>query len=284
MPSHYVWTPRGYVFAEGHWDYSLERRGVLFAPVYFPRSVYERAGFSYSPSIVIDIGMLQVSLFTYPRYSHYYFGDYYDDAYLRIGIYPRFESERSHTWYDPIYEYDRWQNRRTEPRWEEHERHEYDLRRADKDLRPARTYREMETRLAKLPEPQRRDLQMARPLTAVVAAKATPLKLRADQQRHTKEDRHAGDRRAEVPRGAQPLGVHGDGAEDSPTTHGTQRPCDATDRAQGAGAHTRGGQEFGESTPGAHAAIRFAACGPGDQAGDGEDPQAADHRQAGQFG
>ena len=90
VPSHYTWTPRGYVFAEGHWDYSLDRRGVLFAPVYFPRSVYERAGFSYSPSIVIDIGMLQVSLFAYPRYSHYYFGDYYDDAYLRIGIYPRF--------------------------------------------------------------------------------------------------------------------------------------------------------------------------------------------------
>ncbi len=175
VPSHYTWTPRGYVFAEGHWDYSLDRRGVLFAPVYFPRPIHERAGFSFSPSIVIDIGMLQFSLFAYPRYSHYYFGDYYDDAYLRIGIYPRFESERSHTWYDPIYRYDRWQNRRTEPRWEEHERHEYDLRRADKDLRPARTYHEMETRQARLPEPQRRDLQTAQPLTAVVAAKATPL-------------------------------------------------------------------------------------------------------------
>ncbi len=175
VPSHYIWTPRGYVFAEGHWDYSLDRRGVLFAPVYFQRPIYERAGFSYSPSIVIDIGMLQLSLFAYPRYSHYYFGDYYDDAYLRIGIYPRFESERSHTWYDPFYTYDCWQNRHTEPRWEEHERHEYDLRRADKDLRPARTYHEMETRQARLPEPQRRDLQVARPLTVVVAARATPM-------------------------------------------------------------------------------------------------------------
>ena len=44
VPSHYVWTPRGYVFVAGHWDYSLERRGVLFAPVYFPRSVYARCG------------------------------------------------------------------------------------------------------------------------------------------------------------------------------------------------------------------------------------------------
>jgi hypothetical protein len=176
VPSHYTWTPRGYVFAEGHWDYSLDRRGILFAPVYFPRPVYERVGFSYSPSIVIDTGMLQFSLFAYPRYSHYYFGDYYDDAYLRIGIYPRFWSERNAGWYDPFYKYDRWQNRRTEPRWEEHERHEYDLRRADKDLRPPRTYHEMEARQARLPEAQRRDPQMARPLTAVVANKATPLR------------------------------------------------------------------------------------------------------------
>ena len=151
VPSHYIWTPRGYVFSPGHWDYSLERRGVLFAPVYFPRSVYIRRGFSYSPSIVINIGILRLNLFTCPRYSHYYFGDYYDDVYLRVGIFPRFESERSRIWYDPIYVYDRWHNRRTEPRWEEHERHEYDIRRADRNLRPPRTYREMEKRQALIP-------------------------------------------------------------------------------------------------------------------------------------
>lgn len=173
VPSHYIWTPRGYVFSPGHWDYSLERRGMLFAPVYFPRSVYVRAGFSYSPNIVISIGMLQVNLFTCPRYSHYYFGDYYDDVYLRVGIFPRFESERFHTWYDPIYVYDRWHNHRTEPRWEDHERNEYNLRRADRDLRPPRTYHEMETRQARMPEQQRKNIRMARPLTEVVASRAT---------------------------------------------------------------------------------------------------------------
>jgi hypothetical protein len=175
-PSHYVWTPRGYVFVAGHWDYPLERRGVLFAPVYFPRSVYVRVGFHYSPSIVVDVGALTVSLFVYPRYCHYYFGDYYDNAYFSIGIYPWFECERIHTWYDPIYVHDRWQHRRTEPRWEERERHDYDLRRADKNLRPARTYHEMETRLARALESQRKNLQVAQPLSAVVASKETPLK------------------------------------------------------------------------------------------------------------
>ena len=175
-PSHYRWTPRGYVFEAGHWDYSLDRRGVLFAPVYFPRSVYSRPGFSYSPTIAIDVGILSVHLFAYPRYSHYYFGDYYDDAYLRVGIYPRFESQRRHTWYDPIYTYDRWHYGRTDNRWEEHQRQQYDSRRSDKNLRPARTYREMETRTARMPEAQRRNVQLARPLPTIVASKASPLK------------------------------------------------------------------------------------------------------------
>ena len=176
VPSHYLWTPRGYIFVRGRWDYPLEQRGVLFAPVYFPRPVYQRPGFSFSASIVIDIGRLQFSLFTCPRYCHYYFGDYFDDFYIGIGIYPRFECEHRHTWYDPIYEYDRWHFRRTDPRWEEHQRNEYDLRRANKDLRPPRTYHEMEARLAKLPEPQRRDVRMAEPMSAFVAAKTTPMK------------------------------------------------------------------------------------------------------------
>ena len=176
VPSHYVMTPRGYIFAEGHWDYSLENRGVLFAPIGFPVSVYGRAGFSYCPSVVIDIGLLRASLFAYPRYCHYYFGDYYDDAYLSIGIFPWFDSRRHHTWYDPIYENDRWRHQRTEPRWEEHERDHYNRFRADKNLRPARTFREQESRLAKLPEPQRRSLQVAQPLSAAVANRKAPIK------------------------------------------------------------------------------------------------------------
>ncbi len=175
-PSHYVWTPRGYVFVVGHWDYSLERRGVLFAPVYIPRHVYLRPGFSLSLGVVLDIGRFQFGLFTCPRYSHYYFGDYYDDIYINIGIYPRFECVRRHTWYDPIYEHDRWSHRKTEPRWEEHERHQYDMRRGDKDLRPPRTYHEMEERQSRLPESKRRDIQVAEKFSTVVADKARPMK------------------------------------------------------------------------------------------------------------
>jgi hypothetical protein len=176
VPSHYIWTPRGYVFSEGHWDYPLEDRGVLFAPVYFPPSVYSRSGYSYSPNIVLDLGVLVANLFTYPRYDHYYFGDYYDDAYLSIGIFPRYDVEQNHTWYDPTYVYDRWHHR-DNPRWAENERNDYDRRHANTDLRPPRTYREMEVRQAnRLPEQQQNNYRMAEPLTAIVAHKGTALK------------------------------------------------------------------------------------------------------------
>jgi WXXGXW repeat (2 copies) len=174
-PSHYNWTPRGYVFVAGHWDYPTEDRGVLFAPVYFPHAVYARVGFSYSPSIVLDIGLLVADMFSYPRYSHYYFGDYYDDSYLRIGIFPRFDCVRLHTWYDPGYQYDRWRNRRTDPKWEERQRQDYDHRRADATLRPPRTYRDLEARKAKLPEPQRRGIELAGPMRTIVERQARPI-------------------------------------------------------------------------------------------------------------
>lgn len=176
VPSHYILTPRGYVFAEGHWDYSLDRRGVLFAPVYIPSAVYLRAGFTFSPGIVVDLGLLRVSLFTYPRYSHYFFGDYYDNVYLSIGIFPWFESRRYHTWYDPIYEHDRWQHHRVEPRWEEHERDEYLRRCNNRDLRPAHTFREQEIRLTRMPESQRRSSQLTRSLEVSVSTKNASIK------------------------------------------------------------------------------------------------------------
>lgn len=175
-PTHCVWTPRGYVFVDGHWDYALERRGVLFAPVCFPGRVGVGMAFSFTPSITLDIGVVSASLFACPRYEHYYFGDYYDDAYVRIGIYPWFDCVRLGTWYDPVFLYARWDHGRTDPRWEERERHEFTLRHDDRNLRPARTYREQEARVARLPEAQRLSHQLARPLSAVAASPSAAMK------------------------------------------------------------------------------------------------------------
>ncbi len=164
IPSHYSWTPYGYVFVSGYWDYNLTTRGVLYAPVYFPRRFYRIPGYSYSLSVIVDLGNLQFSLFSDPLYCHYFFGDYYSDVYVGLGIYPWFEFGTRHTWYDPLYEYDRWHYNRTIPHWGEHVRQEYDLRRRDASLRPPRTYRELETRLSRTPERDRSDFRMVEPL------------------------------------------------------------------------------------------------------------------------
>src|SRR5207244_872753 len=35
VSARYTWTPAGCLFVEGHWDYPLRERGLLFAPVAF---------------------------------------------------------------------------------------------------------------------------------------------------------------------------------------------------------------------------------------------------------
>jgi hypothetical protein len=176
IPSHYVWTPRGYVFIAGRWDYPLARRGVLFTPYHIPRPLYLRPGFSLSLGVVVDLGLLEVNLFTFPRYCHYYFGDYYGSVYIGLGIYPQFEWRRFRTWYDPLYVHSRWRHHETAQAWYDHERHQYDLRLNDRALRPPRTYRDMEERLARAPEAQRRDLTVVRHMNTVVRSGNEPFK------------------------------------------------------------------------------------------------------------
>ena len=203
VPSHYIWTPRGYVLANGHWDYTLEHRGVLFAPAYFPRHSYQRPGFTFALSIVLDFGNLEAGLFTRPRYNHYYFGDYYDSSYISIGIFPWFEFDQRHTWYDPIYVQARWRHHKREPQWVQHNRQEYDRRRSDRSLRPPRTYREMESRASKMSEPRRKNFEIAAPITRVAASRSTQLtyerikpEVRKQLPKHADEVRKFGQERS----------------------------------------------------------------------------------------
>ena len=116
VPAHYVWAPRGYVYVDGYWDYSVGRRGVLFAPVFFDANVYAQQGFSYSPAVVINPAVFASQLFLRPNYQHYYFGDYYGSNYAAAGFYPWFSYNSSRFGYDPIYAQQRWQHRQ-DPKW-----------------------------------------------------------------------------------------------------------------------------------------------------------------------
>jgi len=139
IPAHYVWAPRGYVFVDGYWDYSIGRRGVLFAPVYFSAGVYGRRGFSYSPTTVIDLGVFASHLFLRPQYQHYYFGDYYAANYRGAGFYPSYAINTGRFGYDPIYAHDRWQHRQ-DIGWEQRQQADFENRRDHENLRPPQTW------------------------------------------------------------------------------------------------------------------------------------------------
>ena len=139
IPAHYVHAPRGYVFVEGYWDYSVGRRGVLFAPVHFAANTYTRPGFSYSPATVIDLGAFVDNLFLRPRYQHYYFGDYYAANYQTAGYYPSYSVNAGRYGYDPIFAHERWQHRQ-DGQWEQQMAATYLNRRDHAEARPPRIW------------------------------------------------------------------------------------------------------------------------------------------------
>jgi hypothetical protein len=175
VPAQYISTPRGWVYVEGYWDYPLNRRGMAFLPVYCPPRVYGRADFRYSPLIVLDLDILTLNLFSSPQRHHYYFGDYYGSEYSREGFHPWYAASERHDWYDPIFVHEQWRHRDDE-KWVQSQRVAYEQRRDDKAVRPARTYEAMRAQVARLPERERQQVQVARPMKEVVAAKTTPFK------------------------------------------------------------------------------------------------------------
>lgn len=145
VPSRYVWTPNGCVFVPGHWDIVMQRRGLVFAPVYFEPAVYARPRFTYMPRIVLSANVFNVHLFCRPRYYHYYFGDYYDPGYERYGIMPWFTYHEYRHGYEPFFVYSRWYyHRHHYADWEQRLRRWHNYRVAHVDFRPPHTFIEMQ--------------------------------------------------------------------------------------------------------------------------------------------
>jgi WXXGXW repeat (2 copies) len=135
MPAHYVWTPSGYLFVEGHWDYAVERRGVIFAPVVFRPGVVITPGYVYSPAIAMDFSVCTGCLFCRPGFGCYCFGDYYGGPAVTVGIYPWFAFGR--VGYDPLFAYYSWH---FGPAWRDRLVVDYRFRLAHFDARPPRTF------------------------------------------------------------------------------------------------------------------------------------------------
>ena len=86
VPAHFRATPGGYLFIDGYWDYPLERRGVLFAPVYLTPVVLNRRAFVYTPAFAVSNQGLYGALFVRRGWSSYYFGDYFEPRYTTLGF------------------------------------------------------------------------------------------------------------------------------------------------------------------------------------------------------
>jgi hypothetical protein len=176
-PTHYNRTPRGYVYVNGYWDYPIANRGVLFAPVYFNQPVYAQPAFSYSPSVLIEVGGLTNNLFRYPRYNHYVFGDYYGDESIHLGIVPWFQLDIGHHDYDPIYSHQRWDRGRHDSHWSDQMQSDYRHRRETVDARPPRVFVDAQTSAQALPEGKPNNFVNAKTLQEVASEKNSSIKL-----------------------------------------------------------------------------------------------------------
>jgi hypothetical protein len=144
VPAHYHWTPRGYVYVDGYWDHTLDRRGMLFAPVRFRQNVYSQRGFTYSPATMIDLAVFANHLFLRPNYGHYYFGDYYGLRYASLGFAPWHSYNSSFLGYDPFYAHQRW-TFRDNSQWDAQLASNFALRQENEAIRPPRTFAEQLT-------------------------------------------------------------------------------------------------------------------------------------------
>jgi WXXGXW repeat (2 copies) len=172
VPAHYIWTPRGYVFIPGYWDHALLRRGVVFAPVVFPRGVVVR-DFVYTPRIVINLNVVVNHFFTRPAYGHYYFGDYYAADYVRAGIYPWFAFHNSRIGYSPLYTHTVWTVSRQNAQWPAALREHYWTLRREEAARPPSTFAAVQT-AARQPN-VRQDMLVAQPLSEMVKQRDLPI-------------------------------------------------------------------------------------------------------------
>jgi len=144
VPARYVFTPAGYLFVDGYFDYELARRGVLFAPVIFRRG-FVAPGFVFRPSVVLNTHRLTEFLFVNSPCGCYCFGDYFGASHVQAGIFPWFAFHMSSLGYDPFFAFASWAHH-TDIGW--HERLVSDFRafRDDARLRPPRTFEDLVTR------------------------------------------------------------------------------------------------------------------------------------------
>ena len=137
----YVWTPRGCIYVPGYWDYTLTRRGHLFAPVYYRSPIYLCAGYSYRPVCWIGYEPLLLHLFVRPSCHHLYFGDYYAPIYRQRHFTACYSYHARHLGFASLYVYYQHHYRRHGIDYLGRVRDWHNYYARHSDHRPAHTYR-----------------------------------------------------------------------------------------------------------------------------------------------
>ncbi len=115
--ANYVWTPArniatpgGYIYTPGYWDYRLDQRGALFAPVRVnaAANVNANTNLQLTPSTIIPFSVLQYHLFAPAKSNNYLFGNYYGDTYVSHGIQPWYANQYVKGINDPLFGYYNW--------------------------------------------------------------------------------------------------------------------------------------------------------------------------------
>jgi hypothetical protein len=110
----YHWSPGGYVFTSGYWDYPFGERGWLFAPLGLTNPEPDTR-LTVRPNTLLKLENVAFELFASPKRSTYYFGDFYGSGNVQHGFYPWYDYGRRG--YDPIYTHQTWQHGRRNPNW-----------------------------------------------------------------------------------------------------------------------------------------------------------------------
>jgi hypothetical protein len=166
IPPCYVWTPGGCLYVSGYWDYPLERRGCLFAPVVFSGSLWLTPGWCWRPSHVITPLALLDALFIDGRAGHYRYGDWYSRQYANRGIQPWHHVGTKG--FDPLYAHYRAVNRNNAV-WQASLATQYNDRLTGKASRPPRT---LAQQAATVQQTNNAKLRVATPLAQVAQVAA----------------------------------------------------------------------------------------------------------------
>ena len=194
QPAQYVWTPNGCMFVDGYWDYPLDQRGMLFAPVAIDPTLLAQPNWTYTPNYVVNCDFLPTALFVRPGWNHYYFGDYFGAGYARRGFTPWIDYRIGRRGYDPLFAY--YRHGADAARWERDLRGVYAGRHAGNVVLPPRTWAQQQALVHKITVDKSVSVGHLRHVTALtplahVDRKAVPLRNASPAERRVAQPRDA---------------------------------------------------------------------------------------------